>query len=213
MTKEPLNTIVHDGFHFPEKDEQCWKAVFRTLDDLELALHSVKKFGTAIQAGGNVGVWPKAMSKRFSHTITFEPDSKNYTCLLYNLRQEIELEKVTAFRAALGDTVGTVGLATDPKNIGAHYINGKGSIPIFKIDELSLSSLDFICLDIEGYELKALQGAADYIQRFRPVIQIEDKGLSVKYGVQKGDAGRWLAEEFGYVVKHRVNRDLILVAS
>ncbi|MEO8531020.1 MAG: FkbM family methyltransferase [Deltaproteobacteria bacterium] len=66
------------------------------------------------------------------------------------------------------------------------------------------------CLDIEGAEMPALLGAKELIERCLPVIQIEDKGLSRKFGYEKGDAEAWLAMEFGYVVRARPGRDVIL---
>jgi FkbM family methyltransferase len=40
-------------------------------------------------------------------------------------------------------------------------------------DQLSLNRLDFIKMDIEGSELKALQGAQNVIARFRPLVMLE----------------------------------------
>jgi hypothetical protein len=42
-----------------------------------------------------------------------------------------------------------------------------------RIDDMHLPSCDLIQLDIEGYELFALQGAQRTIEQYRPVIMIE----------------------------------------
>ena len=47
------------------------------------------------------------------------------------------------------------------------------NIPTLKVDDLNLSECAFIQLDVEGYQLFALQGANNTIKKFKPVISIE----------------------------------------
>lgn len=196
---------TRDGLLWPASDRECYRAVIANVSDVDASIAYAKGRQVAVQAGGNCGVWPRYMAAHFATVYTFEPDPVNFHCLTANVP-----ENVVARMAALGDEPGHVGLICDPKNVGAHYIEGHGPIEVVTIDSLSLAACDLIALDIEGYELKALQGAADTIRRFRPVIQIEDKGLSEKYGTFRGDAERWLKAGFGYKVMARVNRDVIL---
>ena len=103
-------------------------------------------------------------------------------------------------------------LADDERaNCGAYFVAGDGPIPMLRIDDLGLQSCGLICLDIEGYEMKALRGAQATIRRCRPAVVIEDKGLSKKYGGRRGECEKWLGSEFGYVAAERVRRDVILV--
>ena len=58
-------------FLFPEDDTECSGAVFNELwklDDLP-----VNDWRLAVQAGGNVGVFPIAMARVFGKVVTFEP--------------------------------------------------------------------------------------------------------------------------------------------
>jgi len=202
-------TRIENGFVWPERDIHCHRAVFRSLDDLDLAMSLCKDRRTAIQAGGNCGVWPARMAETFNRVVTFEPDAENYGCLVQNVPDNVD-----AHRAALGQAPGKVGLQRDPRNCGAYQVEDLGHIPMVRIDdvvrEFDVRNVDLICLDIEGYEIPALMGASLTLAEFHPVIQIEDKGLSDRYGYPKGAAEVWLAENFGYEVRHRVNRDVIL---
>lgn len=194
-----------NGFVWPAEDTECRRIVFSTTSDMDLALAMVPHRRIAVQAGGNCGVWAAHLAKTFDRVFTFEPDPVNYHCLAQNVPTNVR-----HFEAALGDGDGRTGLKRIAGNCGAHALDGEGDIPVMAIDSLNLEACDYLCLDIEGYELIALRGAARTIRRFRPVIQIEDKGLSRAYGHEKGDAERWLAAEFGYQVAHRINRDVIL---
>jgi Methyltransferase FkbM domain len=54
-------------------------------------------------------------------------------------------------------------------SVGEHQINLSGFTPVFTIDQFNLNP-DLIALDVEGYELSALRGAVETIQRCRPTI-------------------------------------------
>ena len=196
--------MVH-GYYWPARDRDCRAVVFDSVVDLEPALALTEGRAVALQAGGNCGVWPAYLAREFDQVFTFEPDTDNYACLRQNVP-----ENVTHGRAALGAEPGFVGMTKFGNNIGAHYISGPGDIPVLTIDGLNLPALDLLCLDVEGYELKALQGAARTIGQFCPVIQFEDKGLSDKYGTPQGAAVTWL-EAMGYRVAERIKRDVLMV--
>lgn len=195
-----------DGLWWPKEDRECRKYVTSWMVDLEYSLPLVKEKVVAVQAGGNVGTWPLHLGSVFQTVYTFEPDALNFQCLVQNCPQE----NIIKMQAGLGDQRGTVDMVRDRRNVGAHYISGSGSIPILCIDDLVLPRCDFICLDVEGYEWKALRGAATTLGLYKPVIHLEDKGLSDKYGSSKGDVVKWLIDEYGYEIKHEVHRDFIL---
>lgn len=202
-----MRMMLHDGFYWPAGDDHCHKVIHGELGDIAEALAYVTRFDVAVQAGGNVGVWAATLAKHFKTVWTFEPDPDNYACLLENVPDNVKYRNV-----GLGDKSEKVGLRLYPDNCGAHYVSGPGKIEIVTVDSLDLSACDYLCLDIEGYEPKALHGAKETIAKFRPVIQMEEKGLSEKYyGIKRGAAERWLEREFGYRIAKRVRKDVILV--
>lgn len=193
-----------NGFEWPERDVHCRQVVFGRTSDMNLALDHCKGRKVAVQAGGNCGVWPAWLAERFETVYTFEPDAENFRCLSMNTP-----DNVVKFQSALGYGRKTVDLHRDPVNCGAYYVQGEGNIPTLRIDDLELTACDLIVLDIEGMEADALEGAVLTIRSFHPIIQYEDKGLSEKYGVEKGEIENRM-KEFGYKVVHRIKRDVIL---
>ncbi len=177
--------------------------MFATLPDLETYYPYCQKFDIAVQAGGNVGVWPKKISERFGAVYTFEPDHENFGCLIGNL---LDTSNVIKIQAALGSQPGTVGLHRVPQNAGAHYVEGAGIIPTLRIDDLGLSGLDFLMLDVEGYELAAIMGAEKAIRAFQPAIVTEEKHY--RAGSQRGDVEAFLAG-LGYAKVAQKHRDAV----
>ena len=139
-------------------------------------------FDLCVQAGGNVGVWPRILAKRFKTVVTFEPDKENFECLNKNC-PELNIVKLPN---VLSDVHEDVEVKSPNKahdnNCGAYQVFPDGDIQSALIDELELHACGLIYLDVEGYELKALKGAAYTIQEFKPVVAFEDKKLPNMYG-------------------------------
>lgn len=203
-----VKTVIHNGFVWPAEDRFCKAVVFDTVHDMDFAIEHAPGRRVVVQAGGNCGAWPVYLSNKFETVITFEPDLLNFSCLVQNVPNN-----VVCFNHALGDGNHKVGMVRDMKNVGAHYIEPGGEISVVTLDSVleNLEHLDYLCLDIEGYELKALLGARNLISRFLPVIQVEDKGLSQKYGTDKGAIEKWLGDNYGYRVIARPHRDVVLI--
>ena len=193
---------------WPREDRECLQVIFSSLPDALAAAKLCKRRRTVVQAGGNCGVWPWALAHCFESVVTFEPDSMCFGLLQENLHGTLNIE---AHNQALWDTPGTCGMYIEPHNRGAQWVlPDEGGIPCTTIDSLRIGDCDMIYLDIEGAELKALRGAAETIAHSRPVIAVEDKGHSLRYGSQPGDIERWLIAEFGYKVVARPHRDVVL---
>lgn len=194
--------LLSDGYWWPDDDIECHKSI-GFMADLDKALEFVprEKRKLAFQAGGNMGVWANALAQEGFEVWTAEPRWENYICLLRNAR-----DSVKPIWAALGAMPGTTGMAVDPKNAGGCFVSGEGRIPVITIDSLELPACDFLALDIEGCEPIALIGAQKTIARFRPVILVEDRGHSIRYGYRGG----WSHELPGYTWK-KLKRDTLLL--
>ena len=202
-----VRTVIRNGYVWPAADVDCWRAVFNSVEDMDPAIVQCRQRKVAVQAGGNCGVWANWLALRFDQVITFEPDIDNYACLFAN-----KADNVTAYNFALGDFESdSVLFRKDPDNVGAHTISEEGgsTVAMRKLDRF-VGECDFLCLDVEGFEMMALLGGSEMIRRSRPVIQIEDKGLSEPHGIKKGDVVSWLKKEFGYREIAKIKRDVIL---
>ncbi|MDK1386371.1 FkbM family methyltransferase [Sinorhizobium sp. 8-89] len=208
----PAGYRLERGLMWPAEDRACAAVVFDTVPDMDHALKHCRKFELVVQAGGNMGVWALALAQKFERVVTFEPDPRNFRALVHNTASA---ENILALPCALGSDGGDwCGLDLAPhetNNAGAYQVTKGVTAPIVTIDSLNLPSLDLLYLDIEGFEMPAILGAMETIDKFRPVIAIEDKGLSDRYGYQKGAAENALAT-FGYEVVARPHRDVVMVA-
>lgn len=196
-------------FYWPNQDVKCLDHLRQYWVDAGKALKYCKQFDTVVQAGGNVGVWPRYLAGKFKTVYTFEPNRENFKYLCMNCPED----NIISLNAALGEVNGLVSTYLTEKernNIGAYQVDRGGVIPTFTIDQLNLVSCDLIILDIEGYELRAIVGAEATIDRFSPVIHLEDKGLSERYGASKGDVINHLKLK-GYEVAETFNRDFVCV--
>jgi FkbM family methyltransferase len=101
--------------------------------------------------------------------IAMEPSPEAFACLHHNTKH---LPQVIKHNAGASDKGHTIGIAKDV-NGGASYATPEGSIPCIAIDSLSLAALDFIKLDCEGMEVRALHGAMQTITTHRPVMLVE----------------------------------------
>ena len=152
------------------------------LGSAELAISLCRKHRVAIQAGGNVGLWPMRMARSFQRVITFEPEPVSRQCLSENVA---DFANVEVRGEALGESSGRCGIAR--RSLGSHNITDGEDCEVLALDSLGLIDVDLLQLDIEGYELRALRGAEATIRASHPVIQVELRGFTEKYG--DSDAG------------------------
>lgn len=147
----------------------------RDLAHLEAVLQIVPGRTSVIQAGGNLGVFPKRLATEFAAVYCFEPASDLFQMMSVNAPEA----NILRFQAALGFQRGTVGVSRvrrdkKPNNHeGITHVVPEGVIPTLRIDDLALDVCDLIYLDIEGAELDALHGAVDTLKRCRPVVAVE----------------------------------------
>ena len=177
------------GWWWPTDDLCARPAIVgESIDAIPWVLSYVRG-GDIIQAGGNVGVYPVALSPFFETVYTFEPDPLNFTCLQRNIAGRVA--NVRAVEAGLGEEEGVCeAVAVEPNNCGAHRLiipdvddpeERAAYTPLMTIDSLQLRP-SCIWLDVEGFELPAIRGARETIRACSPVIVVEQKGLGLKYG-------------------------------
>lgn len=180
-----------DGLWAPKKIKPTARAhALRHVKSVDLAC---KMAGdprqVAIQAGGNIGLWPMRMAPHFLAVNTFEPDPISFECMRLNLGSTFP--NVFAYGAALGEKKGRVGIAH--RSLGSHNVIEGDQVDLLAIDDLVMvNRVALIQLDIEGYELAALKGAEHRIRADKPLIQVELRGFGDKYGFSDRMVRAWL---------------------
>jgi len=151
---------------------------------LEFGYKLLDKGDRAIDGGANQGIFTCAFAAAVGsagHIYAFEPQPYAVACIRRNARLN-SMGNLTLFAGALSDTAGDVFLVMDRGPVSAFITaqpQGMNSLPVraFSIDDLSsaheVRDVQFIKLDVEGAELKALRGARSMLHRAKPRICIE----------------------------------------
>lgn len=177
----------------------------------------------AIDVGGHIGLWSYNLAHWFAKVEAFEPVEAHRACFLKNLFESESMpvdkvaitgfttEKITLHPFALGDHEGTVSIHTSSTSSGDSWVKGKGSIPMKTIDSFAFDEVDFIKIDCEGYEEFVLRGGTETIDRYGPVICVEQKRdmASTRFGLQPLGAVKLLIG-MGYKVVAEISGDYIL---
>ena len=99
----------------------------------------------------------------------FEPLKEWASLLRMNIALN-NLHNVTVVEEALGDSPGTVRME------GITIVDGAGDIPVTTIDtfvrEKGIERIDFLKMDVEGFERKVLLGGKESLSRFQPRMGI-----------------------------------------
>lgn len=137
----------------------------------EKYLRHVKNKNVVVTAGGNQGLYTRLYSKIFKNVYSFEPDYKNFHCLVLNN----QTENVIKMNCGLGLKPEFLSIARPVfDNTGMNMItSASGSVPILPLDSFNFNELNLLQLDVEGYEYNILLGGIKTIKRCKPVIALE----------------------------------------
>lgn len=133
-----------------------------------------------LDCGANIGVYTReALTAGAALVVAVEPAPENIWCLRRNFAPEINSGRVIVYEKGVWDKDDVLTLQVKPGASGADSFarHPPGSIegpkvPLTTIDklvaELNLRRVDFVKMDIEGAEQRALLGAQKTIAKYRP---------------------------------------------
>lgn len=163
--------------------------------------------GVFIDAGANQGEFTVTAAGivRTGHVYAFEPAPWMHERLLRNITLN-GFRNVTVVPHGLSDARALLsfydephGAAIGPRNEGlislypdARRSQAVGQFSVVALDEWAaeagLPRLDVLKADVEGAELRLLQGAAHALERFRPVLLLECNDVSCRSAGYSADA-------------------------
>lgn len=188
----------------------------RDLPTLDAALALTPGRTACIQAGACLGIFPKYLAQHFAAVYTFEPSLELFPILCANAPES----NILRYQAALGRPNRPPVSVSQSRRDGklhrfphegiTHVTDEPGVVPTVAIDALNLQVCDLIVLDLEGYELEAVFGAAQTIARCRPVLMLEINDNAAHYGYTE-QALRDVVVAMGYRPVERIHSDELFV--
>jgi FkbM family methyltransferase len=151
--------------------------------EVELFRQVVRPGSTVVEAGAHIGTHTLVLSECVGPkgaVYAFEPQRPLFQILCGNLALN-DRENVLAFCEALGAESGSLVVPRlnyhQENNFGGlglgSYEHGE-RVPVRTIDQLELPRCEMIKVDVEGMERVVLQGAEATLQRFHPVLYVEN---------------------------------------
>jgi len=198
-------------------------AIYKTHEPLATKLFraSIKKGMNIIDIGANIGYYVLIESQIIGSKgkiIAIEPQQENISLLRLNIKRN-HLQNVKIIEAAIGDYCKQGKLYVNKRASNTHSLlpfysnesqdNWKTQeVKIYSIDALTRKlnfPVDFIRMDIEGYELNAIKGMNQTLKRYKPSLAIElhYDVLGMKGVVKLLE----ILKQNGYKAKHISDRD------
>lgn len=139
-----------------------------------------------LDLGAHVGYYTVLASVLVGDTgqvIAFEPEPEN----LYFLHRHVKLNKcdnVTVIEACVADSSGECTFRREGTGTGHIDEAGALTVPVLSLDELladgAIPRPDYMKIDVEGAELRVLQGACQLIADARPTIFLSVHGEQLR---------------------------------
>ena len=156
------------------------KKSIQDIYDIFKTIRKEPKNGHMLDVGANIGNHTIQFSKNFKSVMAFEPHKKVFDVLKLNTK---DISNIKNINKAVGNKIGKVKLKDNKENYGASkIIKSKKKIKhteaeISKLSVLvkKLSPIFYIKIDTEGSELQVLKGGKKIIEKFKPVISLEQK--------------------------------------
>lgn len=124
----------------------------------------------AVDVGAHIGTHAIFYAEHSELVSCFEPHPVAFACLEHNLRK---WRNVNLYNVALSDCDKTVSMVDCPGNLGASQTTEGDDIMCIPLDGMQLNEIDFLKIDAEGDEIAILNGAAQTLERYRPVMLVE----------------------------------------
>jgi len=172
----------------PETEGWLGRHLYNQFDNYQLneykqAVKATDKRRIALDIGANLGMMSARMVKDFEFVHAFEP------VVAEHLKKNVDVDNIKIYDTAVGDKPGTVTM-----RVGMYHSGGSNivldskrdinqtytEVDVVTIDQYNFENVDFIKIDVEGYEWFVLQGCKDTIDRNKPVILMEVHNAKVQ---------------------------------
>ena len=194
------NAVFETSYHF-YKD---WLEA-KTVNQLRAW---VEPNSTVIDVGANAGFFSRRFAKWLNgagNVIAIEPEAQNICRLNRLVSKEKNGDQIDIIQAVAADMVGELKLAVNPIHPGDHKICDQGIlVEAITLDSILQSrdwpNVSLVKIDVQGAEVRVLDGAYEMLRYSRPVLFIEvdpsalnEQGFSVQNLSERLDAADYKA--------------------
>jgi FkbM family methyltransferase len=150
-------------------------------DEAEFLKTFISDGDFVVEAGANIGTHTVPMAKWIGATgklIAFEPQRVLFQMMCGNLAANA-LWNVLAVQEGLSDRSGIIGIPKinylEPGNFGGVSLgSGAEQVATRTLDSINLPKCNLIKIDVEGMEASVICGAINTINKFKPVLYVEN---------------------------------------
>ncbi|MGE5270682.1 MAG: FkbM family methyltransferase [Thiohalocapsa sp.] len=168
-----------------------------------IAMSHCRSRRVAIDVGAHIGATARYLSGCFEQVIALEAVPETFEVLLRNVSHLKNVKTLNLAASSASCELYFESLRThsqiarvlleDESLAFGEESSRVGPVKAIPLDSLGLEDVDFIKIDVEGWELDVVKGAEDTIRRCHPVILIEQGGNETKYhGRPRDEASRAL---------------------
>ena len=166
------------------------------------ALTYVNQWRVCLDIGSNIGQWTRPLAKRFESVVCFEPNPNFRECFNKNIQEK----NVLLWPYGLSDKEHKA-----KQDFNSTILQQEdGDIDCRTLDSFGLTNVDFVKIDVDGFEVPLLNGARETLTKNNPVINIEmkrDKRSDIVYKCES------ILKELGYQFKKRTKSDEVWLKS
>ena len=190
-----------------------------------------------LDVGANIGMFSLSYASIFkgAEIHCFEPVSFIYDYLNQNLNNNPNLSsKIQAYNYGMSNCFERKQLSipipeqherySKELDIRLYSIHGKGKekfeaqfMPIDQwVDQLKIRDLNFIKIDVEGYEFAVLEGATKSLLSFKPIVMFELNQMTLALSNKTADEYLHFAKDHGYKIfglEYGYKTDLLAIDS
>ena len=132
-----------------------------------------------LDIGANIGnnALYYAMIRNANKIYAFEPIKDTFEILRKNIELNSLQDKIYPFNIALGLQDGKASIKNRPVgNCGGTEIKNddSGDLVVKNLDNIEINEkIDFVKIDVEGFEAQVLLGAREFLKKHKPIMVIE----------------------------------------
>ena len=164
------------------------------------ALRHVESWRTCVDIGSNIGQWTRPLAQKFQNVICFEPNPNFRICFDKNIKSK----NVVLWPFGISDRTHSAKQAFNSTVMS----DSPGDVQCRTLDSFNLTKLDFVKIDVDGFELNVLKGARETLSQNSPVINIEMKRDKRNQIAKESEV---ILRDLGYKFRQRTRSDEVWV--